>query len=86
VARVANDLGVSERQLHRRTLAAVGYGPKMLARVARLRRLIALSDDSLASRALDAGYSSQAHMTDEVRQLTGSTPVRFLKDAALTAA
>jgi len=86
VAAVAADLGVSERQLHRRTLAAVGYGPKMLARVARLRRLIALADPSLASRAFEAGYASQAHMSDEVRRLTGTTPVRFLQDARLTAA
>jgi methylphosphotriester-DNA--protein-cysteine methyltransferase len=86
VAGVAAALGVSERQLHRRMLAAVGYGPKMLARVARLRRLVTLTDDSLALRALKAGYASQAHMNDEVRRLTGTTPVRFLKDAALTAA
>jgi AraC-like DNA-binding protein len=86
VADVATDLGVGERQLHRRMLAAVGYGPKVLARVARLRRLVALADQSLASRALEAGYASQAHMTDEVRRLTGLTPVRFLEDAGLTAA
>jgi methylphosphotriester-DNA--protein-cysteine methyltransferase len=86
VAPVAAALGISERQLHRRMRAAVGYGPKMLARVARLRRLIALQSDSLASRALDAGYASQAHMSDEVRVLTGTTPVRFLEDAGLTAA
>jgi methylphosphotriester-DNA--protein-cysteine methyltransferase len=86
VAAVADDLGVSERQLHRRMLAAVGYGPKTLARVARLRRLIAIPDPRLATRALAAGYASQAHMNDEVRRLTGTTPVRFLKDAALTAA
>jgi AraC-like DNA-binding protein len=85
VAGTAAALGVSERQLHRRTLAAVGYGPKMLARVARLRRLVALNDDSLASRALRAGYASQAHMNDEVRRLTAATPVRFLEDAVLTA-
>jgi AraC-like DNA-binding protein len=85
VAGVAATLGISERQLHRRVLAAVGYGPKMLARVARVRRLVALTDDSLVSRALDAGFASQAHMNEEVRRLTGTTPVRFLKDAALTA-
>jgi methylphosphotriester-DNA--protein-cysteine methyltransferase len=67
-------------------VAALGYGPKVLARVARLRRLVALSDASLASRALRAGYASQAHMSDEVRRLTGTTPVRFLEDAVLTAA
>jgi methylphosphotriester-DNA--protein-cysteine methyltransferase len=86
VAGVAADLGVSERQLHRRTLAAVGYGPKMLARVARLRRLVALEDESLAARAFAAGYASQAHMSDDVRRLTGLTPVEFLEDARLTAA
>jgi methylphosphotriester-DNA--protein-cysteine methyltransferase len=85
VADLAHELGVSERQLHRRTLAAVGYGPKMLARVARLRRLIA-SDGPLAWRSLEAGYASQAHMSDEVRRLTGFAPVRFLEDAGLTAA
>ena len=86
VGGVAAELGVSERNLHRRVLAAVGYGPKTLARVMRLRRLVALGDEPLASRAFAAGYASQAHMNDEVRRLTGTTPVRFLKDAALTAA
>jgi methylphosphotriester-DNA--protein-cysteine methyltransferase len=86
VSGVAAELGVSERHLHRRTVAAVGYGPKLLARVARLRRLVAAADESLALRALEAGYASQAHMTDEVRRLTGLTPVRFLEDAELTAA
>jgi methylphosphotriester-DNA--protein-cysteine methyltransferase len=86
VSGVAAELGVSERQLNRRMLTAVGYGPKMLARVARLRRLVALADESLVSRALDAGYASQAHMSDEVRRLTGLTPVRFLEDAGPTAA
>jgi methylphosphotriester-DNA--protein-cysteine methyltransferase len=86
VGRLAADLGVSERQLHRRTVAAVGYGPKLLARVARLRRLVGATEGPLARRALDAGYASQAHMGDEVRRLTGVTPVRFLEDAQLTAA
>ena len=79
---VARDLGVSERALHRRTRAAVGYGPKVLGRVARLRRLVVLDGLSLAQRAYEAGYASQAHMGDEVRRLTGTTPVRFLEDAA----
>lgn len=86
VATVASDLGVSERHLNRRVTAAVGYGPKILARVARLRRLVASEGKTLADRAFVAGYASQAHMTDEVRRLTGLTPVRFLEDAALTAA
>ncbi|TCP53662.1 helix-turn-helix protein [Tamaricihabitans halophyticus] len=86
VAAVAADLGVSERHLNRLVSAAVGYGPKFLARVARLRGLIAAGEPVLADRALAAGYASQAHMADEVRCLTGLTAVRFLEDAALTAA
>lgn len=58
----------------------------MLARVARLRRLVTLSsEDSLAARAIYAGYANQAHMSVEVLRLTGMTPVRFLEDAILTA-
>ena len=40
----------------------------------------------LAERAAAAGYASQAHMSDDVRRLTGLTPVRFLEDARVTAA
>jgi len=84
---VASQIGFSERQLQRRIADAVGYGPKMLARVLRLRRLQALSGDApLAQRALDAGYADQAHMTAEVTRLTGVSPVRFLKDRTPTSA
>jgi transcriptional regulator GlxA family with amidase domain len=77
---------VSERQLNRRMLTAVGYGPKLFARVARLRRLVELPVDWLAARALAAGYANQAHMSDEVRRLTGATPVRFLETRSPRAA
>jgi methylphosphotriester-DNA--protein-cysteine methyltransferase len=62
------------------------HGDRTPRRVVRLRRLIALGDEPLASRALAAGYASHAHMNDEVCRLTGTTPVRFPKDATLTAA
>jgi AraC-like DNA-binding protein len=86
VAEVAGELGVSGRQLQRRVGEAVGYGPKMLARVLRFRRLQALGRAPLAELALDAGYADQAHMTAEVTRLAGISPVRFLKDRTPTAA
>jgi AraC-like DNA-binding protein len=86
VGSVAAELGVSERQLHRRVRDAVGYGPKMLARVLRFRRLQALPPAPLVELALDAGYADQAHMTAEVTRLAGVSPVRFLKDRTPTAA
>ena len=78
VGSVADDLGVSARHLQRRVGDAVGYGPKMLARVLRFRRLQGLAPAPLAELALDAGYADQAHMTAEVTRLAGVSPVRFL--------
>jgi AraC-like DNA-binding protein len=86
VGPVAAELGVSARQLQRRLSDAVGYGPKMLARVLRFRRLQRLAPAPLVELALDAGYADQAHMTAEVSSLAGVSPVRFLKDWAPTAA
>ncbi len=86
VGPTAAELGVSARQLQRRISDAVGYGPKMLARVLRFRRLQAMAPASLAELALDAGYADQAHMTAEVTRLAGTSPVRFLKDRTSTAA
>jgi AraC-like DNA-binding protein len=86
VAAVAAELGVSARQLQRRVADAVGYGPKMLARVLRFRRLQSLPPAPLVELALEAGYADQAHMTAEVTELAGISPVRFLKDGTPTAA
>jgi AraC-like DNA-binding protein len=86
VSAVADELGVSTRQLQRRVSDAVGYGPKMLARVLRFRRLQTLPAAPLAELALDAGYADQAHMTAEVTRLAGVPPVRFLKDRSPAAA
>jgi methylphosphotriester-DNA--protein-cysteine methyltransferase len=86
VGPVAAELGISTRQLNRRVRDAVGYGPKMLARVLRFRRLQELAPAPLVELALDAGYADQAHMTAEVTRLAGLSPVRFLKDRIPTAA
>jgi AraC-like DNA-binding protein len=86
VGTVAAELGLSARQLNRRVHDAVGYGPKMLARVLRFRRLQELEPAPLVELALDAGYADQAHMTAEVTRLAGLSPVRFLKDRIPTAA
>jgi AraC-like DNA-binding protein len=74
VDRLAADLGLSERQLRRRCGAAVGYGPKTLQRVLRLRRFLHGDRDNLGRAALDAGYADQAHLTRECRRLTGLSP------------
>uniref|UniRef100_UPI001C84EF4B helix-turn-helix domain-containing protein n=1 Tax=Streptomyces beigongshangae TaxID=2841597 RepID=UPI001C84EF4B len=74
VASTADAVGWSERQLHRRALAAFGYGPKTLARVLRLQRALSLAraGTPAAKTAAATGYADQAHLTREVRALTGS--------------
>lgn len=73
VAELARDLGLSDRQLHRRSVAAFGYGPKVLARVLRLRRALdlAYAGSPFADVAAVAGYADQAHLSREVRALAG---------------
>lgn len=80
VASLADDLAVSERQLRRRFAAAVGYGPKRLARVLRLRRALAAAraDGELARVALDAGYADQAHFANDCRALAGAAPTALI--------
>ncbi|MGC1799666.1 MAG: helix-turn-helix domain-containing protein [Solirubrobacterales bacterium] len=83
VDRLAESLGISERQLRRRFHQCVGYGPKTLDRVLRFRRLVAQSsplaagESDLARVAADLGYADQAHMTRDCLQLSGLTPVQL---------
>jgi AraC-like DNA-binding protein len=93
---VADDVGLSLRQLRRRCHAAVGYGPKTLQRVLRFRRFVsridALPQDpqhpqhlgglDLAGLAVQAGYADQAHLTRECGRLAGLTPAVLARQRA----
>jgi AraC-like DNA-binding protein len=84
VGLVARHLGISERQLHRRSVAAVGYGPVLLRRVLRFRRVVSRIDaggalDDLAGLAAEAGYADQAHLTRESQDLAGLPPVALAR-------
>jgi AraC-like DNA-binding protein len=84
VAEVARGLAVSERQLRRLVTAEVGYGPKRLGRILRLRGALARvrGGSELAEAAFEAGYADQAHFGNECRSLAGVPPGRFLQDTA----
>ena len=93
---VADDVGLSPRQLRRRFHACVGYGPKTLQRVLRFRRFAsridALSPNlqdpqrpdglDLARLAVQAGYADQAHLTRECGRLAGLTPAALARRRA----
>jgi AraC-like DNA-binding protein len=79
---VAAQLGISERQLRRRCQAAVGYGPRTLARILRFRRFLSridAGDADLARLAAEAGYADQAHLTRESTRLAGLTPATLAR-------
>lgn len=89
VRRLSEWLGISNRQLQRRFVDAVGYGPKMLQSILRFQRLLYMSHEkhagqSLAEFAADAGYSDQAHMTREVRRFASCSPTALLPSADCT--
>jgi AraC-like DNA-binding protein len=82
-------IGISERQLHRRFLAAIGYGPKMFQSVLRFQRLLKAGRETGASRGLAdlaaiAGYADQAHMTRDVRRFANVRPTALLPSAEST--
>ncbi len=82
VADMADRLSLSPRQLHRRCLALFGYGPRLLGRIVRLGRALetARAGVPLADVAARHGYVDQAHLTREVRTLTGTTPTALLRE------
>jgi AraC-like DNA-binding protein len=81
--------GISERQIHRRFSAALGFGPKMFQSVLRFQRFLHLSErngdrQTLADMAAFLGYADQPHMTREVRRFTGGPPNALPKTAKCT--
>jgi AraC-like DNA-binding protein len=84
VRELSCQLGISSRQLQRRFVSAVGYGPKTFQRIARFQRALAMAGPvfaagvNMAGLAQDAGYTDQAHMSREVRDLSGRPAASML--------
>jgi AraC-like DNA-binding protein len=82
VAAASREVAIGDRHLRRRFHDAVGYGPKTLQRILRLRRFLALAEideaRDLARAAAEAGYADQPHLTRECGELAGLTPAALL--------
>lgn len=79
VSEVADRSGFSTRHLGRLARERFGYGPKVLARILRLRRALRLLGDGhdLSWVAATAGYADYPHLFREVRGLTAQAPSSF---------
>lgn len=81
IAALADHQHVSRRQLERDFDHWIGASPRHLSRVARVQAVSrkARAGGSLADIAADVGFADQAHMSRVVRQITGLTPMQFIR-------
>jgi AraC-like DNA-binding protein len=88
VDELANDAGISSRQLERRFLREVGVGPKLLGRLIRFQqvfRAVEQNNNAWAQIAVECGYYDQAHLIRDFNQFAQQTPaVLFSGQSALT--
>ncbi len=81
VADVADRLGWSASTLMRRFRLDVGVVPKSYARLRRVQRVFTAIDPDEApdwsELAIRCGFFDQAHLVNEFRDLTGTTPARY---------
>jgi AraC-like DNA-binding protein len=82
VVEAGREVALGERHLRRRFHHAVGYGPKTLQRIMRMRRFLeiveAMPVPDVGRAAVEAGYADQPHLTRESTALTGLSPVALL--------
>jgi AraC-like DNA-binding protein len=77
VTAIAKNIGWSRKHLAGRFTAETGLGPKTFARIVRFNRALTLSQAGTggwAGIAAECGYSDQAHLAREFREMAGATP------------
>ncbi len=77
---VAGMLGLSEGFFNRSFKAAMGKTPHRYIldrRTAKARELIIATNNKLADIAIDCGFSSQAHLTTQLKRSVGLTPAEL---------
>ena len=81
IGAIANDVALSQRQLERQYQKWVGMPPKQYQRIIRVKNTInALKNNpntDLVELAIENGFTDQAHMTREFKQIAKITPKRF---------
>ncbi len=82
IADIADELGISHAYLDREFARVVGLTPRVLARLLRMRRLLAAIDVregvAWADLASDLGWFDQAHLIRDFKRHTGVTPTQYV--------
>lgn len=81
IGELERSTGLSARQLERKFAAHVGVGPKVFARIVRLKQVLARVDgrprSDWATVAQETGHADQAHLIREFKALMGCTPTEY---------
>ncbi len=80
---VAERVGISERQLERRSLEYAGISPKTLSRISRFQRAIEkhrAGYGSWMAIAHEAGYYDQMHLIRDFHEFGGGPPTEVMKE------
>jgi AraC-like DNA-binding protein len=84
VEELARQVQWSRRRLERHFVAAVGLPPKLLCRIERFQHVVRAVGENhrprLVDLALAAGYSDQAHLAREFRELAGLSVTAYLAE------
>ncbi len=77
---IADQVGLSTRQLQRRSAAAFGYGAKRLVRVLRMQQALdyVRRGARVADSAARVGYADQSHLAREVKEMAGVTITQLI--------
>ena len=81
IQNMAHSLQVSRRQLQRLFQNHFGYSPRFYSKVMRFNQLVQSLHPTkpLLETALEKGYFDQAHMSREIKQLSGLTPRQLIQ-------
>ncbi len=89
VTELAQDIGLSTRQLERRFQTQVGLSPKLLARIIRFQKIfkaVETNPHGWSEVALNCGYYDQAHLIHDFKAFSGQSPSTFLLEQTVMSA
>jgi AraC-like DNA-binding protein len=77
---IAQRVGLSTRQLQRRSTVAFGYGAKTLGRILRMQQALAFirGGERAVDSAVRAGYADQSHLSRDIRDMAGVSLTQLL--------
>ncbi len=82
ISQISHQIGWSRQHLASKCLKHLGFSPKILSQVMRVKSVIERYKTekfhNWSQLSIDGGYYDQSHMINEFKQFTGLTPIKYL--------